>query len=370
MKTCSNIRTFVRSSFLVVLLALALASSASLAGAQSNGHSERGTGAIAGTQLMGAEVHLGPGACASETGSSNFLFHPLGVLTPFQLSYYDSTLDSTEWIGHGLYNPILLVSLGERFTLPANSGFVDSVTLQIDSITTDSVVVALVPDTLIDIGGGTYFHLMNIFGLDSISHLSQLSYSRQTVQSDNVRWGVPTTVHFPHVAVPQSFFVAVIPNISSDESITNAFWWRGDHEAQQQLTTDNARSAFTGGNTQTGQYFSSVFGGTFISQQGDALFMNFYATLYGSAGSAAVPVQLNSAHEAALYPNPATAILNIPSSLQALDFELRDILGRTVLRSSEKNPRLVDVSSLASGNYWAFIHTAGGIITAPVAIAR
>jgi hypothetical protein len=123
-------------------------------------------------------------------------------------------------------------------------------------------------------------------------------------------------------------------------------------------------------NTQTGQFTTAPIDGKFQNNQGYQIFTNLYATLYGSAGSAGVPVQLSSDHEVALYPNPAATILNIPAALRASGLELHDMLGRTVLRSSESNPEHVDVRSLTSGSYLAFIHTETGIITAPIIIAR
>jgi hypothetical protein len=343
---------------------------ASFARAQSI-HSPSITGLEAGAPMIGTEIHLGSGAATSVTHSrvkpGNSLFNPLDA-APFQLSYCDTTVDSFEWIGGGRYASLIFFSLGERFTLPGNSGFIDSVTLQIDSITSGAITVALFPDTLININGVGYCHVMNLDVLHTISDLNYAGYSSQIIQPGNIQWGVPTTVYFPHVAVPQSFFVAVTPDVSSG-SIVNAFWWRSDREASHARTPDNMRSAFIAEDLQSGGVGSLLLDSIFVNQ-GQPLFCNFYATLYGSSGSSGVPIQLSSVHEAALYPNPATTILNIPASLQASDFELRDILGRTVLHSSEKNPAFADVRSLASGNYWAFMHTAGGIISTPVMIAR
>jgi hypothetical protein len=141
------------------------------------------TAISAGMQPIGAEIHFGSGAWASGTKlaplNGNPLFSPLGVLTPFQLSYFDSTLGVSEW-GDELVNPYFLISLGERFTLPTNSGFVDSVTLQIDSITADSITVALFPDTLLNVNG-TDTHIMNVFDLQSLADLDRMGYAVQTI---------------------------------------------------------------------------------------------------------------------------------------------------------------------------------------------
>ena len=332
------------------------------------------TGIKAGAPMLGAEIHLGSGAAASVTNSGTqpgkSLFSPLDAV-PFQLSYCDSTLPITDMVGGQLIIPYLILMLGERFTLPA-SGFVDSVTLQIDTISSaGAVTVSLISDTLINIGGaGAYYHIMNLAGIQYLSDLNQIGYAVQTVTFDNVHSGVPTTVYFPHVAVPQSFFVAVTPEINGSQQVAEAFLWRGDQEALRARTPDNCRSALVVENILTQQIYSLVLDSTLRINGGNLLITNFYATLYGSAGPAGVPIQLSSVHEDALYPNPATTVLNIPASLHASDFELRDILGRTVLHSSERNPAFVDVHSLASGSYLAFIHTAAGVITTPVVIAR
>jgi hypothetical protein len=324
----------------------------------------------AGTSIAGTGIHLGSGTATSVTNSgtkpASSLFSPLDA-TPFKLSYYDTTVDSTDWVGGQSYGSFVFVSLGERFTLPGNSGFVDSVTLQIDAISSGSIVVSLVKDTLVALGG-IYYHLMSLDGIHALSDFDGVGYAVQTVQADSLQPGAPVTVHFPHVAVPQSFFVAVVPDVSSGR-FANAYLWRGDHKISGSFTPDNTHSAYIA-LTSNGQVFPGLLDSAFTDMQGNHIYTNFYATLYGSSGSSGVPIQLSSAHEAALYPNPATTVLNIPASMQASDFELRDILGRTVLHSSQKNPEHIDVRSLASGDYVALIHTASGIVTTPVMIAR
>jgi hypothetical protein len=353
----------------MVIIAIAYSS---LAVAQSTGIT--GTSGIRiGTEPLGTRILLGSGTASSMTNSrtkpEHSLFSPQDA-APFQLSNYDSTLAPTDVVAGQLIVPYLLISLGERFTLPAASGFVDSVVLQLDTVTPGNITVALFPDTLIDINGaGAYYHLMNNAGMQYLSDFNQLGYATQTISSDSVRRGVPTTVYFPHVAVPQSFFVAVTPEISGSQQVSDALLWRGDQEAVRARTPDNTRSAYIAEDLRNQGIFAAIMDSTFVVQ-GNYLFTNFYATLYGSAGSAGVPIQLSSAHDVALYPNPATTVLNIPSSLQTSDFELRDILGRTVLHTSERNIQSVDVHMLASGSYLAFMHTAGGIITTSVMISR
>lgn len=295
-------------------------------------------------------------------------FLPLDQGVPFQLSYYDSKTDSFEWIADGIYNPYLTVVVGERFTLSSSSGYVDSVVMMIDSIDADSTMVALMPDTLYNVGGGFSYHLINVFGAPTLTAFPNRAFGKAWVDSQHVHWGTWTTVRFPHVKVPGSFFVTVIPEITPSNSLANAAWWRGDVEAARTITSDNARSAFVGVVIQSGQAGSYILDGTFKRQSdGQFLYTNLYATLFGTQGASEVPFVASTVPSVRLWPNPASALLRVDD---ASSLELMDMLGRSVLHSEVGSKGTVDVSRIPTGRYEAILRSANGVSTSSLVIAR
>src|SRR5688572_4053729 len=51
----------------------------------------------------------------------------------FKLSYFDQTLPTFSWVAPAVYGDYVLIDLGQRFTLPAERGFVDSVRIYFDT---------------------------------------------------------------------------------------------------------------------------------------------------------------------------------------------------------------------------------------------
>lgn len=277
---------------------------------------------------------------------------PLGSLgTDKAYSYFDANLPTWAWGGNGRYSNYLFLEIGERITLDGDGGFVDSVSVFLDSVSRDSVHVSLYPDTLYDVGGGRFYHLLNFFSA------TVAPYAATAIQSIAVHKPSWVTVPFPHVKVPKTFFVMLTPT-DDGAKITNFFLWRTDKEAPRSVLPDNARSAAIMGDFNTGMTYSRLLDGL-ITLQGDSvpLFTNFYTTVYADPNQSSVAALLTPDATLDIYPNPANSSSFVKVSGVGANAKLtiRDMLGRTQWSASgstlSNGPVRIPVSELPAGAY-------------------
>ena len=306
---------------------------------------------LAGANIIGAVSQMSPSWPAIASTGQQFE-QPLSPTVA--LSYYDSALPSSDWYGGGFYNPYTILELGERITLSSVSGFVDSISVTLDSINTDSIGIALYPDTLYNTGTD-YYHLINIFDGNIAP------YWFQGIQSTQVHGRTRLTLPVPHVTVPQNFFIVMIPHISSAGKVLNFFFWAADVDTPHTRTPANSRSAWVG--AAGGNIYSAILDGTFFSTSGASLYSNFYTTAYVEEGSQSVAKEV-SANDLKVFPNPASGstevTLNSIASTKSL--LVTDYLGRTVLDLSgtaERQDRLkIATSALPNGVYQIILRDA------------
>jgi len=278
------------------------------------------------------------------------------------ISYFDPSTPTHGWLIPSLWGSAVMVGLTERITLPADSGYIDSVRIVFDTISGDSVAVSLDPDSVLFYAPlGEYYHLdatvfntaLNPFGVGVI-------YPKQ-LKSDTV------TVPFPHVKVPMNFHIGFAPS-TSQTAFTASFTVRGDSEATRLRTTDNAHSTYilVGG----GRLYSGVIDSN-LTPPGDTvpLYNNLYITAYVSNAPSSVASK-DASSPISIFPNPASSSIQIQSGETVSSIELLDLLGRTVLSQTLNGSRALDVSRLEPGRYEAVVHTANGIVTEPVIIQR
>ncbi|HWF44639.1 MAG TPA: T9SS type A sorting domain-containing protein [Candidatus Kapabacteria bacterium] len=281
------------------------------------------------------------------------------------ISYFDANVAPRMWVAPFSITGAGIVSLGERITLPAASGFLDSVTIVLDTITADSVSVEIMHDTLYTTGAGD-FHLINIFDQTIVDYADGWIYASQ------VHGRTAVTLTFPHVEVPQNFEVVISPNFDDQTfQFTNAYGLAADTEAVRPRTTDNTHSVFAALLSSGGSY-SGIFDSTFLSPDGGAAFANFYITAHVQLSNSSVATQNGPANTLSIFPNPAASELNLnlPAGMEASSFEIRDLLGRVVLREQDPNLHTIDVSHLGPGRYEAILTTPNGIETEPIIVQR
>ncbi len=325
-----------------------------------------GRGQAADAQVVNEGANL---TGASAQGSLICLTEPmlLPLSTPANpltadvaLTYFDNSL-STINFGVGTVGQYTIYALGERMTLPAASGFVDSLTLTLSAAAGDSVVVALFPDTLY----ANAFHLINIIDPNA------LPYAAGWVPAAAVSGATTVTLHFPHVPVPKEFFVVVSANVHTTlHTITSTFNEVGDRKPLRARSKANSRSAFLAfvGASPT----TSLFDSTFLDGSSQPIISDFYVTTYVSTGKGSVAIGSGVENGMSVFPNPASSTLSVsvPEGTEAGRVELRDMLGKLALQSSTSAHEPLNVSQLAPGRYEAILRTPLGTRSAPVVIAR
>jgi len=287
------------------------------------------------------------------TQSSPSFFAPLSQAV--DITYYNSTLPYRDWQGGRTDSGIIANAFGQRFDLPADSGWVDSVSVMIDGIGTDSIAIVLFSDTILQTSAG-YFHLMNtlrtgdplIFG-DPV-----------LVTPAMINGPTKVSIPFPHTHVPMYFYVSVWCQVNDDGDFA-PFWLRGDLEAPHGMTTENARAAWIGYDPNAPDQASStttnLIDGLFTPLQDTTpVFTNFAIHAFVELATKGVKTSASIASDFSVSPNPARGVVQIglPMNHSSEMLKVYDLLGRVMM---EKELRLgdaktsIDVSSLPNGTY-------------------
>ncbi len=287
-----------------------------------------------------------------------------GATTTFK--YYDETLPTYDWIVGATYSPYTMLYLGERISLPTSTGWVDSVEITFGSVSSDSITIALLPDTLYEIQPGTTYHLMNIFTQDAIP------YYELRIATKDIVLGKPTMLHFPHVLVGKEFFVA--PTIEFDPATVVIFPYsiRSDREPTRDRNTQNARSAAIGIANQL--TYSLITDGSFIpSGDSIAIYSNFYILAFVELGPLAVrQIPINN-NQLSVYPNPCSAQtqLHLKTTTTSTMVELIDVCGRTVFQNIFSGEQTtLDCSSLPAGIYRVVCKSTVGTISSTISVVH
>jgi len=244
------------------------------------------------------------------------------------ISYFDPTAQRMYWVVPAQFDQYLILALGERITLPGSTGYLDSLVIGVDTVTSDSIAVVLMPDTLFETQNG-FFHIMNIFD-NSVE-----PYGVGVIYKENTHTGQPVTVSFPHVQVPKEFFVMIAPRIDqTTQTFANAYRIISDVALRRPRTTENTRSGMLlldgVGNT-----LSTILDST-LQPTGfqEPVSANFMITAYVDTASALNAVKNNgrATDVVRVYPNPFSSSFTI--SLEGItassSLRLFDAVGREV----------------------------------------
>lgn len=288
---------------------------------------------------------------------------PSSVQSTTELKYYDASLGTYDWILGGNYGGIIALVIGERMTLPWTNGYVDSISIVIDSLHGDSLTIVLSPDTLYDVGNGVLFHLMDIFGQAN-------SYGEVVLHRDQINFGGETIVKFDHAPVPKEFFVSVAADVNLAAGTIAPVWVRGDREAIRERTTEATRSAMVGLFNQ--QFYTLVLDSTFIvTGDNSVIFSNLYAKAFVTPDAGSVASASLESPALSIYPNPTSEVLHVHTTTGVATVTVYDQLGRTMLmRAFRSGDESIDVRSLPTGSYRAVLRDANGTSTTPMSIVR
>lgn len=316
-------------------------------------------------QLVGASTTSIPMLGAFHAAASQ-AHAPTSPLSTTDIHYFDPALPTFDWIGGANYGGIVSLMLGERITLPTTDiGYVDSVSVVIDSLQSDSVAVLLMPDTLFETSGGAY-HLIDIFSGNS-------EYAAVQLYRQQLNLGGETVVHFDHVQVPKEFFVVVVTDVQLNAGVVYATWVRGDLEATRTRTAENTRSAMVG--LYNGQFYSLVLDSAFTPPgQTQVAFSNLYARAFVSNEDRGVSTGSSSASAITISPNPATSTItvsNIEGTGNTSTIEVYDLLGRTVLSKVVMgNTAKLDVREIPNGTYRMVVRNGDAVHSTTLVVAH
>ena len=260
---------------------------------------------------------------------------PLGE--KLKLSYYDPSLPIRVWPAPADFGGLVSILYGQRFTLPSDGGFVDSIRLNFAAIAGAEVGIALVPDTLFETSPGTFYHLIDIFS-------ERDAYAEAVIGPTSLPADGWVTVSFDHVAVPKQFFVVAMPNFQAG----GTFELRGDAKPTRVRTTDDSRSAMVAVITSQNLTMSMILDSFIIfTGEEEPAFTDFYIEAYVETGAASVAQQRNA--DVAVYPNPVagTRSIRIASASGVRSVQLLNALGANVgswtLAGSEVHLPLGDI---------------------------
>jgi hypothetical protein len=212
-----------------------------------------------------------------------------------KLSYFDLNNPAFNgWDAPAMYGETYVIDLAQRFTLPTNSGYVDSVRIYFVDAEGARLSISLFADTLYNSGNGI-FHLMNDFS-------DPLPYGQTEIETAAILPNTWVTIDMGHAAVPKEFFVRVSPEDDGIDYISD-YTLRTEREALRARTTENSRSAFFGYDADDNRV-SAILDSTFTSNtSGEILIGDFWMEAFVTVDGASVSSISHGTSQ--LYPNPA-----------------------------------------------------------------
>lgn len=283
---------------------------------------------------------------------------------PVALYYFNESLPVHDWFFPANYGPVNILNLGERITLPTPYGYVDSITVLIDSITQDSASINIVLDSLYPLPPLGTFHLINLFRQGTV-------LATAYVQSSAVHRGTYITVPMPHVRVDRDFQIVVGP--TSSNGVYNVIFYAASVEPTRTRTAENARATYVGQVVANNQIISALADSTFILAGTTTIaFADFYTVAYvDTSGTTGVSDQPTSHRPIAIssYPNPTNGETHLRLENQNVShgssLKLYDALGRMVMDASDRlnNGELsLSMAALSPGVYCARYSEDGKIV--------
>ncbi|GEM_PF-6850678 len=123
---------------------------------------------------------------------------PASSSTTVAISYHDPKLPAFAWTFPRDYGAFVNLYLMQRFTLPTSSGFLDSVSIYIDNVSTGAIRIRVLPDSVTHFANGT-------FRMPKFSPvLDQIIVDKSALQMKAFN-----TIKLQGVVVPRDFFITV-----------------------------------------------------------------------------------------------------------------------------------------------------------------
>jgi hypothetical protein len=292
---------------------------------------------------------------------------PIPFLLPqnekLDLFYYQQSAQNLDLIAGFNYGSFVTLALGERFTLPTDSGHVDTVMVLLDSALGTGFAVTFWPDM---IGTGPQSQEVHLPGTPSIAAYHVNQYAPHAM----------TKIIVPHVAVPKEFYILIFADVSGN-TITGQAIMRSDIGPSKAPSLDSRSMMIINVNGNTIAYpadsvFSAVTGEPPVST-------NFYMhAIVDTTQSPTASVTLNkSSFNFSASQNPFSTIteLNLTglsaSDMASARVSLFDALGRELMSVAPRTTSVkISGASLPVGQYTAVLQTASGRSVLPLRVVR
>lgn len=250
-----------------------------------------------------------------------------------------------------------LMSIAQRFTLPTETGYVDSLELRITAATGDVLGVYLWKDTIHDFGGGLYFHAVDI-----LTPQKKAIYGSKVVNVSSIPANGTVKVKFNHVKVPKDFFVVVQGNYNAAKEPISFFTIAGEIKARRQVTMEESRSSYLALSSKGVE--TSTFDSKYkLPGVDSALFTDFHITAHTTAPPASVGSEATMQFSA--FPNPVTVgnpITVQHGTLAKSEIRIINSLGATIKKVPTDRGDLTEISTtgMPAGAYHLFITSSEG----------
>lgn len=292
----------------------------------------------------------------------------LGPVTsaPFHLSsplhhdgvikYYDDALPTINWVAPADFGVTSFI-YGQRITLPTDGGTLDSIRLNFVQTAGNTIIVALMQDTLITLGGQDF----------RVINLNAQPYAAAQFPATAVPPNSWVTITLDQVAVPKDFFIAVIPS-TQGQSITSSFALRGDSKPVRLRTTEDSRSAVV---FITSEGLLSLPLDSTITFQGqpDAAYTDFYLEAYPTSEHSSIGRDI--AAPASVYPNPVLAggMLRVNHPEAVSQIRIVNALGAEVSNWNGLSSNVeLSMRQIPGGVYHLLITTGSGVTSEKIVV--
>jgi hypothetical protein len=271
-----------------------------------------------------------------------------------KLSYYDESAIASGWQApFAASQSLAVLQYAQRFTLPTETGTLDSIKVRFSQAAGDTVYLYLMEDSVFTLQSGDAHLPTTVFGGIAIP----VQILPQIVDENG--W---VTITFDHVPVAKNFHVLAAPRIIVDGTSvtpTSSLTVIAENKSGVTPTTESSRSTFVA--LAPGGIFNIPMD-NYFSVDGTPVAVNFHMQAFVNVetGSVARP----SIAAAAMFPNPVASngTLNIQHNEQIEEIQIVNMLGNAVQSWTGKSSNVkLSTSELPAGVYNVIVTTAKGI---------
>lgn len=208
---------------------------------------------------------------------------PASTNATIALSYYDTSTTAVRWIYPANYGSFLMLYLAQRFTTPGTGGFIDSISVRIDEVSSGFVQFRVLDVIPVNFPDGRQFYLPNF----------NVPLGDTLIPGTQFTEGQMTTFRTVHLTggkwqVPKQFFLTV--EFTVDQfGFANQVTMVTDSKNRTSRSSDSSRSImiFQTGNQASATIMDSIFT---LQATGQLLYPNLYLTAYISTTDPLAPV--------------------------------------------------------------------------------